>query len=304
MREALEAARRGQASRGRRSVAAMAMVAIAALLLGSCSSDGDSADTPTTSEPTTSTEPEDASTTTAPDSGGETLDILVTNDDGVTAPGIDALVNALEELPDVDITVVAPLENRSGSSDTTTEGPVAYSDATTVSGHEATAVDGFPADSVNVAIEEMGLDPDLVISGINAGQNLGPVSEISGTVGAARTAARHGIPAIATSQGEAEEPDFESGVEQVLAWLDENRGAILAGELDAPDPGGPAAVFNLNIPTCATGEVKDYVEVDLASDAEGALTLEVDCTVEVADPDNDIEAFNSGYASLTVLTAT
>jgi len=289
-----------------RSAARLSVVTIAAaLLMGACSGDDDSADTTTTSEPTTSTAPDESSTTTAgAGNEDETLDILVTNDDGVTAPGIDALVIALEELPDVEITVVAPLENQSGSSDTTTEGPVAFSAATTVSGHEATAVDGYPADSVNVAIEEMGVEPDLVISGINSGQNLGPVSEISGTVGAARTAARHGIPAIATSQGMAEQPDFESGVEQVLAWVTENRQAVLAGELDAPDPGGPAEVFNLNIPTCTAGEVKDYIEVDLASDSEGTLTVGVDCTVEVSDPADDVEAFNGGYASLTVLTAT
>lgn len=288
-----------------------ALALVAALLLGACSGDDDSAGTTTTSEQTTSTEQAtsttaaDGSTTSAPDSNDEVLDILVTNDDGVTAPGIDALVDALEELPGVEITVVAPLENRSGSSDTTSEEPVAFSDATTISGHEATAVDGYPADSVNVAIEEMGLEPDLVVSGINAGQNLGAVSELSGTVGAARTAARHGVPAIATSQGLAAEPDFESGVEQVLAWLTENRDAILAGELDAPDPDGAAALFNLNIPTCTAGEVKDYVEVDISSSAEGAVTANgVDCTVEVTDPADDIAAFNSGYATLSVLSVT
>ena len=60
----------------------------------------------------------------------------------------------------------------------------------TASGYEARAVEGFPADTIRVAFDELGLTPDLVVSGINEGQNLGPVVDLSGTVGAARAAVR------------------------------------------------------------------------------------------------------------------
>ena len=122
------------------------------------------------------------------------LTILVTNDDGVSAPGIDALVTALRKLPNVKVTVVAPLSNQSGTGDKTTEGgsPEA-ADTATASGTKARAVDGFPADSVLRALED-GVKPKLVVSGINQGQNLGPVVNASGTVGAAKTAVRNGIP--------------------------------------------------------------------------------------------------------------
>ena len=53
--------------------------------------------------------------------------------------------------------------------------------------------------------------PDVVLSGINQGQNLGALSDVSGTVGAARTAARHGIPALAVSQGTGNPPDYAAG---------------------------------------------------------------------------------------------
>ncbi|MEY3361923.1 MAG: hypothetical protein RL531_1642 [Actinomycetota bacterium] len=134
------------------------------------------------------------------DAGGEptqptaripNLEILVTNDDGYAAPGIDALVERLRDLPGVEITVVAPATNQSGTSDRTTPGDVSALTAAkvaTTSGYPATAVTGFPADSVNYALDVLDLDPDLVVAGSNAGQNLGVVAPISGTVGAARTA--------------------------------------------------------------------------------------------------------------------
>ena len=138
------------------------------------------------------------STTTASDTSTTTsipdrLTVLVTNDDGIGAPGIDALVTALSAVDGLDIVVVAPAANQSGTSDKTTPGGASHADATTISGVAGTAVDGFPADSVNVALDELGITPDLVVSGINKGQNTGNLAYASGTVGAARTAARRGI---------------------------------------------------------------------------------------------------------------
>ena len=103
------------------------------------------------------------------------------------------------------------------------------------------------------AIDQKGIDfkPDLVISGINAGQNMGPVVAASGTVGAARAAATRGIPAVATSQGPIAPPqDFPASVAQVLTWLEQNMAAVTAGTLPT------TTITNLNAPTCATGAVR------------------------------------------------
>src|SRR4029077_5527545 len=114
------------------------------------------------------------------------LEILVTNDDGFDAPGIATVAEALAKIPDVHVTVVAPATNQSGTGGKTTDGVVrATSDKRrTARGRPATAVIGFPADAVNFALDDMGVEPDVVVSGINQAQNLGPISEISGTVGA------------------------------------------------------------------------------------------------------------------------
>src|SRR4029079_8128689 len=137
-----------------------------------------------------------ATTTTTP------LRILVTNDDGVAAPGLAALVDALQALPDVEVTAVAPATNQSGVGDRFSTTPLTVTPATTANGDAATAVAGTPADSVLYAIEvAMSLPPHVVVSGTNLGQNLGDITTISGTVGAARTANRLGVPGIAVSAG-------------------------------------------------------------------------------------------------------
>ncbi len=130
--------------------------------------------------------------------------ILVTNDDGIAAAGLDALVTRLRTLPGVSVQVVAPAHNQSGTDGRTTPGTLRHEPATTASGVPGTAVDGFPADTVRVALDDLQLHPTLVVSGINKGQNLGPIAAISGTVGAARAAAQRGIPAIAVSLGSPE----------------------------------------------------------------------------------------------------
>lgn len=260
------------------------LVALVALV-AACGGDDDTAAVTTTSPPTTAA----PSTTAAP----EPVTVLVTNDDGVAAPGIDALVEALRTDDRFEVVVVAPAENQSGSGDATTEGATA-APAATASGYEAVAVAGKPADAVNHALDVVfaGTVPDLVISGINEGQNLGPIVDISGTVGAARTAARRGIPALAVSQGiapEGAEPDYEAGVEAVLAWLEAN--------LDALDT---VVVDSLNVPTCPVGEIRGTVEVPTAPDTETGNPVQIaDCTSSVAQPPTDIAAFNAGFVALS-----
>jgi len=125
--------------------------------------------------------------------------ILVTNDDGVRAPGILAVAQALQGLGDV--TIIAPSENQSGKGHSITISDPIYADAVTLPGGvAATALTATPASCVKVAIKALMRDrPDLVVSGINRGYNLGVVTYVSGTVGAAREAALAGVPAVAAS---------------------------------------------------------------------------------------------------------
>ncbi len=234
------------------------------------------------------------------------LRIMVTNDDGVKAPGIDAVVQALLTLPDVQVTVVAPANNQSGTGNRTTPGNLLVVDSATASGYPAKAVGGFPADTVVWALDQHGVSerPDLVVSGINAGQNLGWVSnELSGTVGAARAAARHGIPAIAASQGlppTADVPfDFASGATQVLSWITAHRGDL--------HPGTHAVSFtNMNIPTCPVDHpIRGTLDVAGGTVDDGRPVLApADCASAVPAPTtDDVDAFNAGFVAVSVLPA-
>ncbi len=124
--------------------------------------------------------------------------ILVANDDGYLAPGLAALIRACEGLGDLD--VVAPEQNASGTSNSLTlnRGLSVYS---TPAGHRY--INGTPSDCVHVALSGL-LEqrPDLVVSGINQGANMGDDTLYSGTVAAAMEGFLFGIPAIAFSQVE------------------------------------------------------------------------------------------------------
>jgi 5'-nucleotidase len=224
-----------------------------------------------------------------------TLSILVTNDDGYDAAGIDTVAEALSELPNVEVTVVAPATNQSGTGAKTSPGELSATDQETASGLPATAVAGFPADSVNYALDTMGLEPDLVVAGINEGQNLGPITDVSGTVGAAKTAAARGIPAVAASQGNVDPPDYDSGATYVVDWVTAHRRQLIAGNVVAD-------VVNMNFPTCTEGEIRGVVQVPLATDATGAVD-NADCTSTKTSPTTDIEAFLEGYVPVTQLDA-
>jgi 5'-nucleotidase len=135
------------------------------------------------------------------------LAILVTNDDGIGAPGILALAEALRPLGTV--TVAAPDGNRTGASHgVTSERPIAVREDDR-DGIRWIAIDALPATCVRLAVEELlAAPPDLVVSGINRGENLGTVTFYSATVGAAREAAFLGIPAIAINLVTAKGADF------------------------------------------------------------------------------------------------
>jgi 5'-nucleotidase len=121
--------------------------------------------------------------------------ILLTNDDGIQADGLRALADVLAEF--ATLSIVAPSQEQSGAAQSLTlRRPIVCHQVA----DRAWAVDGTPADCVIVALHKLLPErPDLVISGINFGANLGENVYYSGTVGAAREAALHHIPALAMS---------------------------------------------------------------------------------------------------------
>jgi len=248
------------------------------------------------------TTPGSATGGTAADEQFAPIRILVSNDDGVGADGIDVMVEALRGEPNVTVVVSAPAANQSGTGGKTTPGGVEATTTTTKSGYEATSVAGFPADSVNWALDHpTGGAPDLVISGINNGQNIGTAVDLSGTIGAARAAALRGIPAVAVSAGLATAPatpDFDGAAGVVIDWLREHRAAIAAKQV-------PPSVTSFNEPSCPTGSPRGLLEVPVATDLAGRnLLAPSDCTSTVTNPPDDVDAFVNGFTTESAVPLT
>jgi 5'-nucleotidase len=167
-----------------------------------------------------------------------TLQILLTNDDGIDAPGIVVLRRALDGLGEV--TTIAPDRNTSAvARGITIHRALSLQPRTFGGGYEGLACDGTPSDCVRIAL--LGLRcpvPDLVVSGVNAGGNMGADVTYSGTVGAAFEAALRGHPALAFSVEEREP-----------GWLDEAEPVIRAMVGHVIDRGLPRhTVLNINLP--------------------------------------------------------
>ena len=176
--------------------------------------------------------------------------ILVSNDDGVRAPGIAAVAQILQAIGQV--TIIAPSQNQSGKGHSiVTSEPVFREDITLPNGLRAIGLTATPATTVNIAIRNiMAPRPDLVVSGINAGLNLGYSGYLSGTVGAAREAAMHGVPAIAASLASAGVPrSIGAAAEEVLGV------ARRVKQYGLP----PNTFLNVSIPALPEGGYKGYM---------------------------------------------
>jgi 5'-nucleotidase len=140
--------------------------------------------------------------------------VLVTNDDGIGAEGINALRKALSAVDGIEVGVIAPDSNRSATARSiTTRSPIWVEEITYDDGSTGYATEGTPVDCVRFAdLGLLGEKPDLIVSGINHGANLGDDVTYSGTVAAALEGIILGIPAIAVSQQSAAgEMDFRFG---------------------------------------------------------------------------------------------
>jgi 5'-nucleotidase len=258
------------------------------------------------------------------DRSARRLRVLLTNDDGVDAPGLDAVARALAANSHLDVTVVAPATNQTGASGSVSLAPLEAVRSATASGHAATAVTGTPADTVLFAVHHL-LDapPDLVVAGINAGPNLAEFISVSGTVAAALTAASLGVPAVAVSQGLALEMDYTTPARFVVAFAERfRRTATLRAQMTLRARPPRALVLNVNFPACTEGAHRGLRVVPLgrlsrvtaytrlvAPDGRDAFVPTVvigdvsrsDCRSRVAAPADDLDAFNQGFATLTLL---
>ncbi len=242
-----------------------------------------------------------SSTTTTTVAKAKDLSILVSNDDGYSAEGISVLVEALRKLPNVKITVSAPADQKSGTGSQTVGGTpdqLTATDQKTQAGYPAFAVNGFPVDSVNYGLVHMDGKPDVVITGINEGQNLGPIASLSGTVGAATAGVLAGYPALAASQGSGKPLDYPTAAAFVVDWVKAHRDGLIDGTAAKVD-------VNLNVPTCATGKVRGIKQVPLSGSAMGgqALSGVPDCNSTATEFPGDVEAFLAGFATATELNA-
>jgi 5'-nucleotidase len=169
--------------------------------------------------------------------------ILLTNDDGILAPGLGALYGVL--VPDADVEVVAPQAAHSGSSHSITiRHPLLWQRVEVNGRFHAECVEGTPVDSVKLAVNVLLPEkPDLVVSGINTGQNTGIHVLYSGTVAAAVEAAIMGIPAVAVSLQFSDNMDFERAAQIARPII---RRLIHHGL-------APGQVCNINIPEIKPG---------------------------------------------------
>jgi 5'-nucleotidase len=182
--------------------------------------------------------------------------VLLTNDDGIQASGLNELRRALMGVPGVELAVIAPDANRSASARSiTTRQPLWVEEIEFGDGTTGFATDGTPVDCVRFAtLGLIGDPPELIVSGINHGANLGDDITYSGTVAAALEGAVLGVPAIAVSQQSTKrEMDFRFGRE-----FDFGAAALFVARLVQKLPERPISrgtLLNVNCPAVSLEEL-------------------------------------------------
>ncbi len=231
--------------------------------------------------------------------------ILLTNDDGINSEGIYTLYQALKEDGGFDVRVVAPDKERSSVGHAITVfHPISVRKEFKEEGFFGYAVDGTPADCVKIAINAiLEKSPDLLISGINRGPNLGESIIYSGTVSAAIEGAILGVPSIAVSIDNTIDPDYNyaaSFIRRLAGQVIEN-GGIPSGTL-----------INVNIPDVCEDEIKG-VKITRQSSAKvvdkfikrvdprgkNYYWMDWDFNGEPEDEDSDYGAVKNNYISIT-----
>lgn len=229
------------------------------------------------------------------------MHILLTNDDGYHATGIQTLSRHLKQ-SGFQVTVVAPLSERSAASHSLT---LRKSIRVQKVNETDYTVDGTPVDSVIIAVQRLLKQPiDLVISGINAGQNMGEDIHYSGTVAAAKEAAFFGYKAIAVSINEYSNQNFETAARWMCLMLKQNLDSILQKN----------QVLNINVPNIefnqvkgirltTTGHRKYYNFIQLVEEDDKGFSYIIggDKPVWEEIKGTDSEAISENYVSITPL---
>ena len=207
--------------------------------------------------------------------------MLLTNDDGIQAVGLRAMRSALLEVPGVELAVIAPDSNRSAMARSiTTRKPLWVEEVDMGDGAIGYATDGTPVDCVRfAALGLIEFEPELIVSGINHGSNLGDDITYSGTVAAALEGIILGIPAIAVSQqADRGQVDFRAG----RSWQPEDfdqAAAFVARMVEelAEVPMPESTLLNVNCPAggaggalaCRLGKRIYRDRLELAEEEEG-----------------------------------
>ena len=234
--------------------------------------------------------------------GQSALKILLSNDDGIDAPGLAALFDKLAPLGVV--TVAASMNNESGASHgLTSEGPIWVTE-TEKKGKKWYAIEALPATCVRLALESLLPEkPDLVIAGINKGNTLGVVTYYSATVACAREAAFAGLPAMAVHLERGEAMDYEGAAAFIADLVRE----IKKREFK------PWLFLNINIPALPKEQIRGVLitRQDLRAtlefyekkmDAAGKLYfMRGFKLLDPAAENTDIWALGHGYISITPL---
>ena len=231
--------------------------------------------------------------------------ILLSNDDGILAPGLAAMREALTALGEVH--VVAPESPQSAvAHGITLAGPVAVRRVHVQDAFHGYSVDGRPADCVKLGVSEL-LDgpPDLVVSGINDGLNVGINVLYSGTVAAAEEGALLGFPAVAVSMQRGVERDFNQAARIALPIIRQLLDKGLAGgeliNINIPDlAAGPPR--GIRVVPQATGTMTDSFTRHASPDGRDYYWL-TGCDFEHVpeDADSDLDAINDRFVAITPL---
>ena len=230
------------------------------------------------------------------------MKILITNDDGIYSSGIFALWDVAKEFGEVD--VIAPINERSAvGHGITISNPLYIREIEREDGFKGFAVSGTPADCVKIGIKSiLPFSPDLILSGINIGSNLGNNIIYSGTIAAAIEGATLNIPSIAISVDSFKPRNFSTSkivVRKVINFVENN--TIPSG-----------TILNVNIPNCGPNDLKGYKittqghqyfndNFEKRTDPQGRNYYWM--TGEIIDNDKELIydgfAVRNGYASIT-----
>lgn len=229
------------------------------------------------------------------------MNILLSNDDGVLAPGIQYLYDALSAFADV--TVIGPDRNCSGASNSLTlVNPL----RTAKLANGFTAVNGTPTDCVHLGISQLlPSPPDLVVAGINHGANLGDDVIYSGTVAAATEGRHMGLPAVAVSLCSREETNMPTAAHVAALVISQLRSHPLPAD----------QILNINVPDIPLEELKGIKVTRLGRRHKAeTMTKQTDPwgreifwygslgIAQDAGDGTDFDAIENGYASVTPLT--